>query len=163
MPLLLSIALLPAVALAQPSDEAKKEAKKAQEMARKSINSTGAQIDACSERYLVENPGQKGQAKVSVRIVKGGRVDRAEVTTSLPQARTLRLCLERIAKTWRLPAPKSDKPDELSIQVPVVKGYKFKIYGPDEEPPPPPPGQPKAQGFIKFTPKFLRNWGEDKK
>lgn len=156
---LLCVLSLPAVALAEPSEQEKK----AQEMARKSINATGGQIDACTERYLVENPDQQGQAKVSVTIVKGGQVAKADVETSLPGARTLRLCLERVAKTWRLPAPQSDKPDELSIQIPVLKGYKFKIYGPDEERPEPPPGQPKAEGFIKFTPKFLRSWGSDAK
>jgi hypothetical protein len=140
---------------AEPADDPKK---KYEEAARSAINATGPAIDACTQRYVEENPGAAGQAKVSVRVVKGGAVESAKVETSLLQPRSLKECLERIAKGWRLPAPQTEQPDLLTLQIPVKKGAKFKIYAPGEQPPQEAKEQP--SGFLQFAPKFLNNYGE---
>ncbi len=140
----------PALA-AEVSDEDKAKYEAA---AREAINATGSAIDACTDRYIEENPGTQGQAKISIQIVKGGVVKSAVVETVLTGARSLRDCLERVARGWRFPEPQTDKPDALSLQIPVKKGAKFKIYAPGEQPPPEAAQQP--QGFLQFTPSFLR-------
>lgn len=150
----LPIFLVLAVA-AEPTEDDKK---KYEEAARKSINATGPAIDGCNERYLEENPGNEGSAKISIKIVKGGVVGAALVDTSLQQARSLKECIERIARGWRFPPPQTENPDELSLQIPVKKGAKFKIYGPGEQPPKEAAEQP--QGFLQFAPKFLRDYGD---
>jgi hypothetical protein len=141
---------------AEPSEE---EKKKYEEVARTAINATAAAIDGCTERYLEENPGTQGEAKISVTIVKGGVVSNAKVDTGLPQARSIRECLERIAKGWRLPEPQTDKPDDLSLKIPVRKGLKFKLYAPGEQRPPEAAAQP--EGFLQFTPTFLPTYGDE--
>ena len=149
------LAFLLLTASAEPSadDKAKYEA-----AARTAINATAGAIDACSARYIEEQPGSEGTAKLSIKIGKGGVVISAVVETALPQHRSLKDCLERVARGWRLPAPQTDQPDDLSLNIPVKKGYKFKIYGPGEQPPPDQAEQP--QGFLQFTPSFLRPYGE---
>src|SRR5688572_27581185 len=135
---------------AEPAEE---EQKKYEAAARSAINATASAIDACTGRYIEENPEGSGDAKVSVKVIKGGVVGSATVDTALPQARSLRECLERIAKGWRFPAPQTDKPDDLSLKIPVKKGAKFKLYGPGEQPPAEQAKEP--EGFLQFTPQFL--------
>src|SRR5262245_51594187 len=139
---------------ADPSEEDKK---KYEEAARNAINGTAGAIDACTARYLEEQPGTDGSAKISIKIGKGGVVVAASVDTTLTQPRSLKECLERIARGWKLPPPQTDQPDDLSLQIPVKKGYKFKIYAPGEQKPPEAATQP--EGFMQFTPQFLRNYG----
>lgn len=141
--------------LAVAAEPSEADQKKYEEATRNAINATAAQIDGCTDRYLVEQPGTKGIVKVSVKIVKGGAVGHALAETSLTQPRSLKECLERIARTWRLPEPETDQPDNLSLEIPVRPGAKFKLYGPDEQPPPKANDEP--QGFLQFTPQFLRN------
>jgi hypothetical protein len=146
------------LALAITAEPSEADQKKYEEAARKSINATGPAIDACTARYLEEQPGSEGVAKVAIQIGKGGVVSSAAVDTPLPQPRSLKECLERIARGWRMPPPQTDKPDELKLQIPVKKGAKFKIYGPGEQPPPEAANEP--QGFLQFTPSFLRNYDQ---
>ena len=131
--------------------EEKKEPKEQVEL-RNAINKTAQRIDACTGRYLVENPGVSGKAKISVTIVEGGKVGEAQVQTQLLQARSLRACLERVAQSWQLPPPKSKEPDRVELQVTVEKGVTFKLHAPGEKP----KGQKKkADGFLRFTPSFV--------
>ena|SRR5688572_6899430 len=146
------------LALAITAEPSAADQKQYEEAARKAINASGPAIDACTARYLEEQPGSEGLAKIAIQVGKGGLVSSAAVDTPLPQARSLKECLERIARTWRMPPPQTDKPDELKLQIPVKKGAKFKIYGPGEQPPPEAADQP--QGFLQFTPSFLRNYDE---
>jgi len=121
------------------------------------INASGPQIDACVARYVEEQPGAKGLAKVQIRADAEGRVDAARVTTELPQARTLRACLARVARSWRLPPPAEDHA-RLELAVPVYAGAAFRIPKPgeakkpeskdDEEPPPPKWFNPASAGFL---------------
>jgi hypothetical protein len=140
---------------AEPSDE---EKKKYEDAARAAINATAAAIDACTERYLEENPGTQGDATVSVKIVKGGAVGSARIDTALSQARSIRDCLERIARGWRFPAPQTEQPDDLSLKIPVKKGAKFKLYAPGEQRPPEKAAEP--EGFLQFAPSFLRKYDD---
>ena len=149
-----AVLLILAVA-AEPSEA---DQKKYEEAARNAINATGSAIDGCTGRYLEEQPGSKGVVKLSIKVVKGGVVSNALAETTLTQHRSLKDCLERIARTWRFPEPQTEQPDALTLQIPVKKGAKFKIYGPDEKPPAEEQGEP--QGFLQFTPQFLRNYGE---
>jgi hypothetical protein len=151
--LLVSMMLAPLTVLAEDDQE------KAQAMARKSINATGPQIDQCTERYMGEVPDARGTAMVKVTVIKDGKVGRAVVETALPQSRSLKECLERIAKKWVLPPPQTDEPEDLSLTVPVQKGAKFRIPEPGEETKP--GDAPQPDGFLQFTPKFLRNYGEE--
>jgi len=141
------------------ADLAEEAKKKYEEVARTSINATASAIDGCTDRYLEENPGTQGEAKIQVTIVKGGVVSSAKVDTALPQARSIRECLERIARGWRLPEPQTDKPDDLSLKIPVKKGLKFKLYAPGEQRPPEAAAQP--EGFLQFTPSFLPGYGDE--
>jgi hypothetical protein len=100
------------------------------------INRSGPRIDACVERYLSEQPGQKGLAKITVVATLEGRVQTSNATTRLPQARSLKSCLVQVARSWALPTPKKDGA-KLEIAVPIQAGAKFKIPKPGEEPEPP--------------------------
>ena len=121
------------------------------------INASGPRIDQCVARALEEQPGRKGVAKLAVLPREDGRVRAVEVVTALPQARSLRACLERVARTWSLPAPKKDSA-RLSLTVPVAAGAQFRIPKPGEEPkapneddeeaPPPTWFNPSSTGFL---------------
>lgn len=125
----------------------------------RTVNSSGPQIDGCVARYLEEQPGQTGKASVTAVPDAEGRVREASVETPLPQARSLRACLERVAKGWSLPPPKSETA-QLTLQVPVVKGQKFRVPNPgeqkepkkrdtaDEDAPPPSLLSAGATGFL---------------
>lgn len=120
------------------------------------LNESGPRIDGCVARYLTEQPGRKGAAEIAVTPDPEGRVRAVDVTTALPQARSLRACLERVARTWALPPPQKDSA-RLSLTVPVAPGAKFRIPKPGEEPPkpdkdedaPPPTWfNPASSGFL---------------
>ena len=56
-------ALIFATALAAPAADAAKPTKKASDkMIRDGLNTAGPAVDRCLERYLAENPDQKGSA-----------------------------------------------------------------------------------------------------
>lgn len=122
------------------------------------LNASGPRIDACVARYHEEQPGLKGEAKVSVDVDPEGKLRTANVTTGLPQARTLRDCLVVVARAWSLPPPESEDGGKLSITIPVRPGAKFRIPKPGEKPPepdaseeePPPPQwfNPASTGFL---------------
>lgn len=119
------------------------------------VNSSGPRIDRCVARYLEEQPGRKGIAKITVEAGPEGRPQTTKVATDLPQARTLRSCLEQVARTWALPPPKEGS-GKLELSVPVYPGAKFRIPKPGEEPPEPekeeaPPPKwfnPASTGFL---------------
>ena len=76
---------------------------------------------------------------------------KAEVTTKLPQARTLRLCLEFVARGWTFPPPREPAP--FGLTVPVAPGSKFRLAAAGEKPP------PKAEKNKEKSPKGFLNLG----
>ncbi len=135
--------------------------KKAAEAIRKTLNASGPAIDKCTGRYLTEQPAARGQARIDVTVAKTGRVKKAEVTTKLPQARTLRLCLEFVARAWTFPPPR--KPAPFGLTVPVAPGSKFRLAAAGEKPPPPAKKKEEPEGFLKLRPgSFLPNLAPEK-
>ena len=104
--------------------------KKAEAAVRNTINATAKAIDRCTGRYLQEQPAARGQARIDAKVAKDGWVTDAEARTSLPEARTLRRCLENVAKGWRFPKPRG--PTTMGITVAVAEGATFKVLSPEE-------------------------------
>ncbi len=124
------------------------------------LNATGPSIDACVARYVAEQPSQAGVATVTATVDSEGRTRQVAVSTPLPQARTLRTCLERVGMQWRFPVPKMET-GKLSFRMPVQRGAKFKMRKPGEPPPPPPePGEPPPPDLVNLSSThFLPTWG----
>jgi len=113
-------------------------------------------IDACTAAYTNEYPAAAGKAVIDATVVKDGSVGQAAVNTALEGARNLRLCLERVAKGWRLP-PIHGESEKLTLTINVKKGARFSLLKPGEKPA---PGQPQAEqqdGFVSFLP---QSWAE---
>ena len=90
-------------------------------------------------------------------MVKSGWATEPRVQTALPQARTLRLCLEAVAKTWRFPKPRAVTP--VGITIAVAKGVKFKVLGPNDKPSAKPTKKPEREGFLKLLPGTFLPYG----
>ena len=141
------VAASPALAEDKKMSDAEKKAEAA---IRDALNSTGKAIDSCTERYLKEQPKAEGTARVSVTVSKEGRTKDAQVQTSLPQARTLRLCLEAVARGWTFPKPR--KPTPIGLTVPVAPGVKFRVPAPGEKPPAKAAPKKQKEGFLRLSP-----------
>ena len=147
MQLLWALALL--AADPAPPSQAEKEAEAA---IRQTLNGSAKAIDGCTTRYLTERPGAKGDARINVTVKKNGWASEPNVQTGLPQARSLRLCLEAVARGWRFPKPRKAAP--LGLTVPVAPGVKFRVPAPDEkkQQAQKPKEADKPQGFLRLQP-----------
>lgn len=126
------------------------------------LNSRGAEIDRCTERHLGEFPEAKGKVDVAMKVGMDGKVRKATVATRLSGARNLRPCIERVVKTYVF-APTKTETVDLNITVPVVKGAKFRLYGPGETPKTA-KSAPAQQGYIRFTGRsWTRGWNSKDK
>ncbi len=142
-----------AVSHAEPSAPEKE----AEAAIRRTLNGSGRAIDACSERYLTAQPGVRGQVRVDVKVRADGWAVDATTQTGLPQARTLRLCLEAVARGWRFPKPRSAT--TMGVTIPIVPGVKFRVPDPDEKKPERAKAEDKPKGFIQLQPgSFLPNF-----
>jgi hypothetical protein len=124
------------------------------------LTASAPAIDQCTDAYTGEFPNEAGKVQIDCTIAVQGVVAKVVATTTLQGARNLRPCLERVAKTWRLPPPKN--PEKMTLMINVKKGVKFALRkpgtaAPKEEAPPP---QNAEEGFLQFLPS---NWVEDAK
>lgn len=153
-----AIALLMTTGVAVGAEKEPSTSEKAAEMAvRKMLNASGGSIDQCAQRYLLEQPGAKGQARIDVKVRADGKAIEPVVQTGLKQARTLRLCLEAVAKTWRFPKPRGPTP--LGITIVVAEGVKFRVPAPGEKPPDRKPEEKEPQGFLRLLPGTFLPYG----
>lgn len=127
----------------------------------KAISSTSSMIDACTEAYTAEYPNNAGTARIQATVGKDGTVEKAVVTTTLEGSRNLPPCLERVAKSWKLPATGGEASTPLSLTVQVRKGVKFVLKKPGEKAQAPKqPGQPQEETVVDFN--FLPgSWTEN--
>lgn len=95
---------------------------------RSAVNKTGKEVDACIEKYLVEQPQARGSAKVVVTYAPTGKAVRADVSTKLPLSRRLASCLDRVARSWTLPALAGRS--KLEVRVAVYPGARFALASP---------------------------------
>lgn len=123
----------------------------AREKVRQTLNASGSAIDACVNRYISEQPKAWGEVSLALTIGKTGAVKKAKGSTKLPGARNLRSCLEKVGVRWMFPEPK-DPGKSFTLNIPIAKGVKFYIRGPNDPPPPEP--QPEPSGFLRFQPRF---------
>lgn len=122
------------------------------------LSASAGQIDACTARYTSEFPDRKGEARISVKVIEGGRVQDATATSELPSSDRLTTCLSSVGRLWRF----AEGPMELALPVQVAKGLKLRLKKPGEKDPPPaaPPSPGEApktdgqDGFIRFTPSW---------
>ena len=114
------------------------------------INAGGPGIDGCVARYSKEYPQSDGTVRLNMTVGLDGRVSGADAQTGLKGARNLRPCLERVAKGLKFPAPKTAKPVQMGISVPVKKGAKFKLYA-EGEAPPPKKDEPEPPRVLRFN------------
>ena len=123
----------------------------AQARVRAVLNAQGPAFDACTARYIREYPKAKGAATLAFEVGLKGRVERAKAATRLIGARNLRPCLEGVVKTVRFPVTRKGGPGRLSLRVPVEKGARFRLWGPDERRPAPETTQ-RVSTVIRFLP-----------
>ena len=141
--LALSLVVSPAPAPADAQVAAKAQVRAA-------LNAQGAAFDACTARYLREYPEAEGRATLRLEVGPKGRVVRARADTRLVGARNLRPCLEAAGKNVRFPVSPQGGPGRLSLTVPVGKGVRFRLWGPDERPPE--PETQRVSTVIRFLP-----------
>lgn len=127
--------------------------KKAEAAIRNMLNGAGRAIDGCTGRYLKEQSGAKGSARIDVTVDKEGRAQDPSVTTSLPQARTLRLCLEALARDWTFPKPR--QATSFGLTVPVAPGVRFRVPAPGEKRAETKKPE-KREGFLQLSPGSFR-------
>ena len=110
-------------------------------------------VDACVAKFTEKDPEVTGRIGLRVVYRNTGEPWRVEVTERLPGARHLLACLDRVARTWRLPPMERDYA-KLDVTVAVYPGARFDLRPPppqeEDEPPPPPLGTFTFQpgGFI---------------
>ena len=153
-----AVVTLGAAPAAIAADKEMSEAeKKAEAAIRSTLNGSAKAIDGCIGRYLKEQPKADGDAKVTVVVQKSGQTKSAAVQTKLPQARTLRRCLEVVAEGWTFPKPREST--TLGVTIPVVEGAKFRVPAPGEKPPEKAEKE-EPRGFIRLQPgSFLPGFG----
>ncbi|MEL7372338.1 MAG: AgmX/PglI C-terminal domain-containing protein [Myxococcota bacterium] len=144
----LALATAPGGAEGKKSAEDEKAKQQAERSIRQTFNRSAKAINGCTERYLNAQPKAEGQVRVDVKVKKDGWASRPVVQTKLPQARTLRLCLEAVAKGWRFQRPREETP--IGITIPVAKGAKFKLSPPGKKTKKP-HAAPKKEGFLRLS------------
>ncbi|MBI2377331.1 MAG: AgmX/PglI C-terminal domain-containing protein [Deltaproteobacteria bacterium] len=125
------------------------------------MSRSGSAMDACTTRYLSENPKASGQVKVAFKVEGTGKPTSVDVTTSLASNGRLTKCIQEVARGWAFPPKVSF---DLAIDVTVKKGAKFKLLKPGEQPPPEPPKAKEGAGsggFVSFRPSFRGTKGEE--
>src|SRR5688572_11132118 len=129
-----SLSLVVALAFLAQSAPAEKKLtpEEVQQKVYQALMASAGAIDACNERYLVENPTESGKVELTATIIKDGTVPAAQANSALPGGRDLRPCLEKVAKSWKLP-PIHVETEKLSLTVNVKKGVKFKLRKPGEK------------------------------
>ncbi|MCS6760529.1 MAG: AgmX/PglI C-terminal domain-containing protein [Candidatus Devosia euplotis] len=150
----LALALLLVSSTASAAPEAKKMSpEQAQEKVRQTLNASGGAVDACTARYVAENPAKPGMADVKVEIAEDGSVSKGTVNTTLPGARNLRSCLERVAKSWRFPKP-GGPGQKFTLNIPVKANVKFRMLSEAEKKAMTPKEKKERGGFMTFMPNF---------
>lgn len=147
------VGLLGSWVVAEPAGGAPAEAEDAARVKaqlRVALNARGPAFDACTARYLREYPEAKGVAKLDLEVGPDGRVVRATAETRLVGARNLRPCLEGVVEGLRFPVSRKSGPGRLSLDVPVEKGARFRLWGPDERRPE--PETQRVETLIRFLP-----------
>ena len=151
---LLGLSCPPAWAADKPLSGPEKDAEAA---IRTMLNKSAKAIDACTARYLREQPEARGQVRVDVMVKPDGSASDPSVQTTLRQARTLRLCLEAVAQQWAFPTPRGEgAPVGVTLQ--VAPNVKFRIPAPGEKPKEKASSKKaeKREGFINLSPgRFL--------
>jgi outer membrane biosynthesis protein TonB len=137
---------------AAPTNEAEMAATKLRII--RMINQSGPGIDRCNQRYLSEVPGQGGQATISLVIDPKGKVTRSRVECALPNSRTLKTCIDMVARRWAFPPPEKER--TFTLQVPVsAERFRIRLPGESEDAP---PAQEEDPGFMNLSGFLPEGW-----